>query len=409
MAMPIAVRLSLRSVRRAPVKAFLTGAGLFLGVLAITLTVASGEGTRRVVIRQWRAMVGNMDALFISPGGPAQRGMATIENSITTLTPEDAAAIAAGVPGVKQVATEQHAFGVGAQVGDRNGTLALFGVSPNWVDIRGDHPQRGAMFSDEQNQAVERVALIGNDVAREFFPDVDPVGRAITVAGVSFQVQGVLQQNGAGPGGISLDNLVLVPILTSSRRVFNHTHLNQVRVQLTDPDRSESAIQAVTALLRGRHQLAPGQLDDFRVSSPRAMIAQRRTADTALQRTILWVGILALILGGVMVANLMYAAAAQRTPEIGMRRAAGATRGDILRELWTEAILISTSAGVAAVMTSLLAIAAGARLLRLALAVSWPVTALALGATAAAGLIAGYWPARRAAALEPAEILRRQE
>ena len=210
-------------------------------------------------------------------------------------------------------------------------------------------------------------------------------------------------------GGASMDNLVLVPINTSARRVFNRSNVNQVRVQMTDPSRSEETAAAVTKVLRERHQLAPGQLDDFRLATPQAMMARRKSVDTSLRRTILWVGVLVLVLGGVMVANLMYAAAADRTPEIGMRRAVGAKRADILRQFWAEAAAVALLAGVVGVGLSLAAIAVGQSALHYQLAVSWPVTALALGGTVLVGLVAGYFPARRASALPPAEVLRRQE
>jgi putative ABC transport system permease protein len=403
------IQLAVRTIRRSPVKAVLTGTGLLLGVLAITLTVASGGGARRAVERQWRAMVGNLDALFISPGGPAQRGMATMENSIASLKQEDALAIAAGVPNVQAVAIEQSAFGVPIRTPARTGTTALLGVSPNWVTLRGDRVTSGAMLTPEQNESVARVVVLGSDVARDYFPPGGAVGGRLDVGGVSFDVVGVLEPNGAGPGGASMDNLVLVPVNTTARRVFNRAHINSIRVQMKEPDRSDETAAAITRLLRERHQLAPGQIDDFRISTPRAMMARRQNVDTSLRRTILYSGLLALLLGGVMVANLMFAGTAQRAPEIGVRRAMGATRADIMRQFWLEGVMIAGLAGALGVVLSLGAIGVGSRALGYQLAASWPVTAAALVATIAIGLVAAYFPARRAAGLPPADALRRQE
>ena len=403
-----AVTLALRSIRRSPLKATLTGAGLLVGVIAITVTVASGEGARRAVEQQWKAMVGNLDALFVSPGGPAQRGMATMENSNASLRPEDALAIAAGVPNVKAVAIEQSSFGVPVKGNGKNGTTALLGVSPNWAELRGDRTQLGTMLSAEQNEAVARVAVLGADVARDYFASGNAVGGRLDVAGVSFDVIGVLEPNGAGPGGASMDNLVLVPINTTARRVFNRTHINSIRVQMTDPDRGDETAAAITRLLRERHQLATGQLDDFRISTPRAMMARRQNVDTSLRRTVLYSGLLALLLGGVMVANLMIAGTSERAPEIGVRRAMGATRSDIRNQFWVEGMMVSAVAGVLGVITSVVAIAVGSRALGFRLATSWPVMLAALAATVVIGLVAGYFPARRAAALAPADALRHQ-
>ena len=404
-----AIQLALRTIHRSPLKAALTGLGLLLGVLAITLTVASGEGARRAVEQQWKAMVGNMDALFISPGGPAQRGMATMENSNASLKPEDALTIAAGVPNVTGVAVEQSSFGVPVRTASRTGTTALLGVSPNWAALRGDQVQTGSMFTAEQNESVARVTVLGADVARDYFPSGGAIGGRIEISGMSFDVVGVLEPNGAVPGGASMDNLVLVPINTTARRVFNRAHINSIRVQMKNPNESDATAAAVTRLLRERHQLAPGQIDDFRISTPRAMMARRQNADTSLRRTILYSGILALVLGGVMVANLMFAGTAQRASEIGVRRAMGATRRDIMRQFWTEGVMVSTLAGVLGVVIGLVAVGVGSRTLGYKLAASWPVTAAALASTIVIGLVAAYFPARRAAALPPAAALRKQE
>ena len=401
--------LAARSIRRSLVRTIFTGTGLVLGVLAITLSVASGEGARRAVEKQWRAMVGNLDALFVSPGGPAQRGMATTEAAIATLTQDDARAIAAGVPNVADVAIEQSAFNVGIEARGKSGATALLGVSTNWAALRGDRLAQGTMFSDGQNDAVARVAVLGDEVARVYFGGANPLGQHLSVSGVDVEVVGVLGENGAGPGGVSMDNLVLIPINTAARRVFNRSNLNQVRVRMRDPSRADETAAAVTKLLRERHQLAPAQLEDFRISTPRAMLARRQSVDSSLRRAVLWVGVLVLALGGVMVANLTYVSTADRTPEIGMRRAVGARRGDILRQFWTEAAAVALVAGAVGTGLSIAAIAVGSGAMRYPLAVSWPVTGLALCATIVVGLVAGYFPARRASALPPAGVLRRQE
>lgn len=150
MTLGTAASLAARSLRRSPLRAVLTGAGLIIGVVAITLSVASGEGARRAVMQQWRAMVGNLDALFVSPGGAAQRGMATMENSTATLTPDDAIAVRAGVPNVNDVAIEQSAFNVGVEANGRNGTTALLGVSPNWSALRGERQVRSILARHQQ-------------------------------------------------------------------------------------------------------------------------------------------------------------------------------------------------------------------------------------------------------------------
>lgn len=401
--------LATRSVRRSPWRALLTGIGIVIGVASITLTVATGEGERRAMMAGWKAMVGSMDLLFVSPGGKAQRGMASMQNSIATLKADDALAIQGSVPNVKAVGMQQSEFRVPIESGGKNGTTALLGVTPEWNAQRGDRVAAGRFLNEQDQQTMARVALIGVDVARTYFPNAQAVGQRLRISGVEFEVVGVLETLGAGPGGASMDNLIYVPLATSSRRVFNRDFLSSIQVKLNDVDRAMETQAAVEALLRQRHSIARAELDDFRVINPMAMVAQQRSVDSSLRRNITLVGILALLLGGVLVANLMYAATLGRTREIGMRRAVGATRRDILQQFWVEGVATCAFAGIVGAAVSLLLIAGSGRFIKAPLAVSWPVTLGAVAATAGIGLIAGYFPARRAAGLAPAEVLRTQQ
>ena len=392
-------KLSWRAVSRSRVRTLLSGAGLVIGVLAITITVATGEGARRAVRGSFKAMFGSIDVLFVQPGGPAQRGMSTAADAVTTLTPDDAAAIASQVNGVREVGMAQDAPNIVAEANGQNTTTSLWGVTANWRSLHGDSVASGSYFQDTD----ARVAVIGSDVARVLRASN---GQRIRLSGIEFDIIGVLAPNGAGPGGISLDNIVYLPLGTASRRVFNKTSLNLVDVALVQPEVWQKVQVDVEKLVRARHALAPGQIDDFRVIAPRAMIARMESVDSGLAKTLWWVGGLGLGLGGVIVAVLAVTAALQRRHEIATCRACGATRRDILLQFWAESVCTATVAAVIGVLLGVGVTALGATMMRGKLAVDWPVTLGAALATVCVGVLAGYVPARRAASVDPAIVLR---
>jgi putative ABC transport system permease protein len=401
-----AFTLASRSLRRAKVRSLLMGLGLIIGIVSIMLTVATGEGTRRSVEQAVKSMVGDLDVLFVQPGGAAQRGMATMQSATTTLTMDDAQAIARNVPNVRMVGMQQSAQGSSIEANGKSGTTFLFGVTGNWQAIRGDSVAAGAFFTDADGASLSRVVVIGADVAKEFFPAMDPVGQRLRIRGLDFVVTGVLAPNGAGPGGASMDALAYIPLETARRRVFNRDALSLVSVKLVDASKWPETQEAVTALVRQRHGLQGAALNDFRVSSPQAMMARMANIDTTLRRSLLWVGGFAILIGAVVVANLMFAATTARRREIAMRRAVGARRADILAQFWVESTLVSLVAAATGIVIGTGIIAAGTRMTRIPLAVSWPITLGTAAITIALGAVAGYFPARRAATLSPSEALR---
>jgi putative ABC transport system permease protein len=399
-------RLGARTLRRNKLRTALMGSGFLIGVVAITLTQATGDGARLAVRRSFRAMIGDLDVLLVQPGGVAQRGRANLETTITTLVPGDAEAIRQSVPNVRDVGVSQVALDVTVEAGGKSGSVPLFATSPNWAAIRGDSLRSGAFFSEADEASLNRVAVIGSDVARDYFPAGRAVGEHLRLKGLDFTVVGVIAPNGPGPGGISMDNIAYIPVATARRRVLNRDFLNIIDVKLADPSRWAETTDAVRTLVRQRHGAAGSQLDDFRVASPEAMMARLSGVDTTLRKALSWTGALALLIGGVVVANLMFAAATTRRSEIAVRRAVGATERDILYQFWSEATWIAGGAALLGALLANAAVLAGARAMRLTLAVSWPTTVGVIALTLAVGMLAGYLPARRASRIPPADLLR---
>jgi putative ABC transport system permease protein len=404
----VAYQVASRTLRRSKWRSIAMGLTLTIGVLAITLTVATGEGARKGVEKSFRSMLGAFDVLLIQPGGPAMRGMARPGSGVTTLNPDDIRAIIAQVPNVRDASMAQTGFRATIDVAGRSGTTTFFGVTPNWFTLRGDSFSAGTSFSNDDANAMARVAVVGADIARIYYAG-NAVGQHIRLSGNDFQIIGVLAPHGAGPGGASLDNVVDVPLETTRRRVFNRDNIELATLKLARPGDWAATQSAVTALLRERHGIRPPALDDFQVTSPEALITRYAKVDSTLRRAFFWVGFLALAIGGVVIASLMFTAATTRRQEIGTRRAVGATEGDILAQFWMEAAMIACIAAIMGALIGVLLTQAGARMMRIPLAISWPVTIGAMVITFAVGVLAGYFPARRAASESPASALRTSE
>ena len=404
-------QLAVRTLRRHPGRTLLMGLGLVIGAACISLTVATGEGARRAVAAMLENQIGALDVLLVVQGGPADRGTSHLESSVTTLTRADADAVAGRIPNVKMVGADQIDLGAPIEVQGNNGTTGLIGTTANFAAVRGDSLAAGSLFTAADDAALARVAVIGADVAREYFPNVDPIGQNVRVRGVDLQVVGVLARNGAQDRGntghmLNIDNVVYVPLSTAQRRLLNRSHLNMIRIKLQRMRNWRDTESSVISLLRQQHAIAENGLDDFRVLSPEAMIARAADIDSTLRRALLWIGALSLVLGGVVIANLMFAASASRSREIGTRRAVGAAAADILRQFWAEALLVGLGAALAGTLLAGVLIGLGGHILGARLALSWPVILGTMVITTTIGALAGYFPARRAARLPPGVALR---
>lgn len=398
--------LALRTLRRNPLRSLFMLLGVAVGIASLVAMASVGEATRQETMRQFKRMVGTFDRISVQPGSARTRGMPSLTSVEPTLTFEDADAIAAEIPNVRRVSREQSAFDIDVQARDKTATTSIWGISAEWMEIRGDDVTVGRGISAEDVETLARVAVIGEDLRKELFPDEDPIGKTIRIAEVPFTVQGVLIPRGAGPGGSSLDNLLLMPVSTASKRLFNRDYLTTITVQLEDPDQYEPAVAAITALLRERHGIVPPVEDNFTVSNPRAAMEQVEEVDTTLSSVLVGIAVIATLIGGVVIMSLMLIAVSERRREIGVRRAVGATRGDVLRQFLVEAALISALGGVVGVLLGVAGATVAAYQQQLPPAFLWGAMAGAVGLATLIGLVFGLQPAWRAANVDPIQALR---
>ena len=395
-----------RTMGRYRMRTLLMMLGVLVGISSLAVLTAIGEGTKRETMQRFKNMVGTFDTIIVRPGGGRFRGMPTLVNVPATLKFDDAKAIASQLPEVKTVAEMQTAFDVDVKYRDHLASPAIFGVSPNWLALRSEDVADGTFFAEEQNASLARVAIIGTDVRKELFPDEDPLQRTIRIGDVPFQVIGLLRSRGAGPAGGSLDNLVLIPVNTAARRLFNRDFLTMLLVQIKNPERGAEAADNVAALLRNRHHIQPPALDDFTVTNPTATMAQVTRARSTLSKILTGVAVMALLIGGIVIMSLMSISVSERRKEIGVRRSVGAARADIVIQFLLEAALVSLAGGVVGVLLGWSGMELVTRILRLPQILVWQPFVASILLSFAVGVAFGIYPAWTASKVDPIKALR---
>jgi len=400
------LKVSLRTLLRHPLRSFFMMLGVAIGIASLVAMASAGEATKRETMRQFTRMIGTFDNLTIQPGRASTRGMPAVNTVPPTLSFADAAAIATEIRGVRRVAEVQAAFDLDVRARDQSVPTSVWGVAANWMDIRGFEIARGIGITEESVQGLARVAVIGEDLRTMLFGDEDPIGQTIRVADVPFQVQGVMASRGVGPGGSSLDNLMIIPVTTASRRLFNRDYLTSITVQLERAGDADQVVDDITGLLRDRHGIVPPVEDDFTINNPRASMMRVAEVSSTLGTILNGVSVIATLIGGVVIMSLMLMAVSERRREIGVRRAVGARRRDVLAQFLAEAALVSALGGVVGVALGVAGAAFAAVRQGLAPVLMWEAIAGAVVLAIAIGLVFGLQPAWRAASVDPITALR---
>lgn len=400
------VGLALRTLLRNPLRSLFMMLGVTIGIASLIAMASLGAATQRETLRQFKRMVGTYDVVNILPGAARTRGMPSLTTVEPVLKFADAAAIRAGVGGVAQVAEVQNAFDVDIIYRDRATVSALYGIAANWLEMHSYFLAAGDVITPDDIAGLARVAVIGQDIVAALFPDEDPLGKQLRIGNVPFEIKGVLVPRGAGPGGGSLDGIVFIPVTTASKRLFNRDYLTTITVQLEDPDGADDTIAAITAMLRERHGIVPPAEDDFTVSNPRATAEQVAQVGSTLDRVLAGIATIAMIIGGTVIMSLMLIAVSERRNEIGVRRAVGATRTDVMLQFLIEAATVAllggvTGAALGAGSATLVAMQRG-----LVPVLAWDAIGLAVFASMGVGLVFGLQPAWKAANVDPIDALR---
>ena len=399
------VRVSIKGLTANKLRTFFMMLGVLIGIAALTVIVSVGQGAKMQVMQRMENLSA-FGAVMVVPGGGMTRGLGSVDTVPATLTAEDAQAIQAEVPNVQGVAMVQSKQGVAIKFGGQSTTTMVWGVTPNYPAIRPTPVTRGEFFDVEDQSSQARVAVLGQDTAAALFEDADPLEQTIRIENVPFKVIGLQKRMGASPGGGNLDDRILIPQATAGRRLFNATNMTQLVIQIHGRSQVAGAAEQVKQLLRERHHITPGMPDDFGVRIAEQMLGILTGTSQTLTIFLSIVAALSLLVGGFIVMNIMLISVSERTKEIGLRRAVGARRRDILVQFILEAGTVTAAGGLIGVLLGVGGALVASRVVGWPAAVSWPAIVGAVIFAGIVGLIFGVQPARKAASLHPVEALR---
>ncbi len=402
MSMKTAAHVSLQGLGKYKTRTFLMMLGIIVGIATLTVVVSISKGMQKKVMQGIQSFGPN--AVMVSAGGGKMFGPP--EDRVTTLTLEDAAALKESVPGVVTVAPFTVNIEQNIIAGAKSATSPVVGVTPEFAEAWQWYTDRGDFITDEDTASLSRSAVIGQTVARELFGDQDPIGETIRVNATTFTVVGVLSRRGMSAMGMDMDRRVMIPLTTAMRKLYNSTHLGMIRLYLDDASRLKDATATVTAILKERHRITPPDENDFRTINTMSMAMVASGVARTLGTFLGLLSLVSLIVGGIVIANIMFVSVGERRKEIGIRRAFGATAADIRRQFLGEALLVTTCGGLAGTLVGIVISLGFAKVKNMPAVISWEPFALALVFSGLVGVLSGLQPARRAAALDPVEAIR---
>ena len=395
--------VAFRALRRNKLRSVLTALGIIIGVGAVIAMVGIGNGAKAQVEAQIASLGQNVILIF--SGSTTSSGIRTGWGGAGTLKIEDAEAIRREVPGVAGV-SEEVVSTTQVAAGNQNWFTRIYGESADYFDIRQWPLADGAPFTPQDVRSANKVCVIGRTTATQIYGNEDPVGQILRIKEVPFTITGVLTPKGLSPQGVDQDDIVIMPYTSAMKRVIGGTNLRNINVQIGDARQVEAAQQQIIALLRQRHNIRPGRDDDFTVRNQQE-IAEAATATSRVMTLLLGaIAGVSLVVGGIGIMNIMLVSVTERTREIGVRMAVGAHGSDILTQFLIEAVTLSSVGGVIGIICGI-----GASKILSAYA-HWPTLisissiAIAFLFAAAVGIFFGFYPARKAAALDPIEALR---
>jgi putative ABC transport system permease protein len=397
------ILLALREIRRNLLRSFLTTLGIVIGVAAVITMVTVGNGATQAVKDQISSLGSNL--LMVRPGQRLGPGMSAA--GAPSFTQADGDAILAQVGGVRAVAPEQRS-GVTVVANGRNWQTSITGTTNAYFDTNNWTLASGRKFEPEEEQAGAAVCIIGDTVRRELFGKSDVLGEKVRVKQFSCEVVGVLASKGRAAMGNDQDDTVIVPLKTVQRRVSGNQRVGTLLVSMEDDSDSSRVQAAIGDLLRERRKLASEDPDNFNVLDTK-QIAEAVSGTTKVMTTLLGaVAAVSLLVGGIGIMNIMLVSVTERTGEIGLRLAIGALEREVLLQFLVEAVALSMLGGLLGIALATIASIVLAQLMQVPYLFNAGINALSFAVSALIGVVFGYFPARRAARLDPIEALRHE-
>jgi len=399
----MAFRIALRALGRNKLRSFLTMLGIIIGVGAVIAMVAIGEGAKALVRQQIASLGTNL--LVILPGTVTLGGARTGFGGRQSLTDVDAKAIMSQIPivsGASPVLRQvQQVIG-----GEQNWSTSVQGIAPEYQDIRDWKIVDGRFITQADVDSTAKVALVGQTVAYNLFGDENPLGNIIRIKKIPFQIVGVLGAKGQSGMGNDQDDVVMVPYTTMMKRVMGVTYIQQIIVAATSADLTEEAKNQITLLLRERHRIRQGNDDDFMIRNLSDIAEAASNSATVMAILLGSIASVSLLVGGIGIMNIMLVSVTERTREIGIRMAVGARNRDILLQFIVEALVMAAIGGALGIAIGVASSSIIHRVMEWPVLVRPDVVLIAILVSGGVGIFFGFYPAQKAAHLDPIDALR---
>ncbi len=398
------IRLAVQAIFRNALRSFLTILGVVIGVAAVIAMVTVGQGSKDQVTQDVAKLGTNL--LVVRPGQP-QQGPGSSGGTSAAFDMRDVEAIQTQVPGVR-AAAPANTRTMTAILGSRNHTTSVIGTDSRYLETRDMPVVQGRPFYESELRSGSAVCLLGQTIVRELFNGGDPLGQDIRLKTISCRVIGVMEEQGVSSFGTDQDDFVLIPIKTFQRRVAGNSDIVLIYVAVQSGVSTESAKANIESLMRERRRISPTEEDDFNVFDMKQIASVLTGITGVLTGLLSAVAAVSLLVGGIGIMNIMLVSVTERTREIGIRLAVGAQEGQVMLQFLVEAIVLSLFGGLIGILLGLALAAVGANLLRVPFSPDPLIILMAFGFSAAVGVVFGYFPARRAARMNPIDALRHQ-
>jgi putative ABC transport system permease protein len=397
------LRIALKALNRNKMRTILTMLGMIIGVGAVITMVALGTGARTTIEDRVKSAGTNM--ILVNAGNFSQGGVRMGQGNSTTMTPEDATAIKA-LPGVQYAAAGAQTRGQ-IIAGNQNWSTQVQGTDVDLPLIRSWATKYGAFFTTADVTGAQKVAVLGTVVSDTLFgPDVDPTGQIIRIRSQPFKVIGVMASKGQSSMGQDQDDTIFTPYTTVMKKLQGQHNINNVTVSAASGDAIQETAETIRAALRTRHKIQPGDADDFMVRTLEEMASVQTETTKTMTTLLASIAGVSLLVGGIGIMNIMLVSVTERTREIGLRMAIGARGKDVLLQFLVEAIVISLIGGLIGIALGFGLAAAVQKFMEWPAVISPNAIALAFGFAGITGVFFGFYPARKAAGLDPIEALR---
>jgi putative ABC transport system permease protein len=398
------LRESFRVVKENRLRAFIMMLGMAVGVASLSLTMSVSRGAYVEVM----AIVNEQgaDLLQIRPGTDRHTGPAAGSPEAVSLVEDDFAVIVERVGNIRAAAPVRDRRDVDVTYGDQFTLTRVFGVIPIWAEIRDFGAVRGEFITDDDVASSSRVVLIGQTVKRNLFGDVDPIGETIRIGDVAFVVKGELEPKGISAEGRDRDDRMVIPFSTFYMRLFRDIPLTQIVITIADLDRMDETVGDVRSVLREQHGLGPDEPDDFAMRTPEDLINVAYETRQSLINILTGITVVSLLVAGIVIMNIMLASVSARKREIGMRRAVGARKADILGQFLVEGLVVALVGGVVGALLGFGGATVLAALDVAASRITIQALLVSLVACTVIAVVFGMFPAKRAADQHPVDALR---